>query len=117
MRIIFCLLSTIGLFVGVGCTPKSGSSSAPSEMTVEQLKERGRVVYVSSCIACHNVDPSKDGSLGPAVKGSSLELLTARILKAAYPPNYKPKRETAQMPALPHLEKEIPAIHAYLSEN
>ncbi len=110
----FSLLAIV--FVGVGCTPKAGSGSAPSELSADQLKERGKVIYVSSCIACHNVDPSKDGSVGPAIKGSSLELISARVLRAAYPAGYKPKRETAQMPALPHLEKEIPALHAYLNE-
>ncbi len=84
-------------------------------MTSEQLKARGKSIYVTSCLACHGADPSKDGALGPAIQGSSLELLTARILHATYPPGYKPKKQTAQMPALPHLEKEIPALHEYLS--
>lgn len=73
-------------------------------------------IYKLNCIACHNVDPGKDGVAGPALTGSSKELLEARILRAAYPAGYKPKRDTKQMPALPHLEKEIPAISAYLNK-
>jgi len=101
-------------FIGA-CTPKTGGGSNVSAMSPEQLKERGKAIYISSCIACHNVDPSKEGSVGPAISGSSLELISARVLKASYPANYKPKRVTGQMPALPHLEKELPALQAYLN--
>ena len=78
--------------------------------------QRGRAVYTASCTACHAADPTKDGALGPAVAGSSLELLEARILRAEYPPGYTPKRQGAVMAALPHLEDDIPALHAYLNE-
>lgn len=85
------------------------------EKPLSDLAKRGKSVYISNCIACHNMDPSKDGSIGPANAGSSLELLQARILKASYPPGYKPKRTTTAMPELPHLEPDIKAIHAYLN--
>jgi mono/diheme cytochrome c family protein len=100
-----------------GCTKKSSETSAPAvtEMTAAQLAERGKSIYMSNCIACHNVDPSKDGSVGPAIAGSSTELVEARVMKAAYPEGYKPKRDTRVMVALPHLQKEIPALGAYLS--
>jgi hypothetical protein len=38
-------------------------------------------------------------------------------MKISYPPNYVPKRKSKSMIALPQLEKEIPAIHAYLNSN
>jgi len=41
-------------------------------------------------------------------------LLEARILRASYPPGYKPKRSTHVMPAQPAVEPEIPALAAYL---
>jgi len=85
-------------------------------MTTQQLAERGRVIYVSNCIACHHVDPKKVGSVGPEVWGSSLELIQARVMRAAYPEGYKAKRETHMMVALPHLEKELAALHAYLNQ-
>src|SRR2546425_8247446 len=47
----------------------------------DPLVERGRQVYLAQCTQCHNPDPSQDGALGPAVKGSSRELLEARILR------------------------------------
>jgi len=86
-----------------------------AEPTGEELAARGKTVYMSNCIACHNMDPSQDGALGPAVTGSSHELLEARILRAEYPEGYTPKRDTNAMLALPHLEREIDALHAYLN--
>ena len=47
--------------------------------------ERGRQVYVAQCTSCHSSDPAQNGPLGPAVKGSSRELLEARLLRGAYP--------------------------------
>lgn len=76
--------------------------------------QRGRAVYAANCIACHNNDPSKDGPIGPAIKGSSKELLQARVLSTSYPPGYKPKRETRVMPQFPFLKDDIPYLTAYL---
>jgi mono/diheme cytochrome c family protein len=75
---------------------------------------RGKQVYLTECIACHNIDPAKDGPLGPAVKGSSQELLEARVLRGTYPPGYTPKRSTALMPAQPKLAPKIPDLAALL---
>lgn len=61
------------------------------------------------------MNPRVDGAVGPAVAESSLELLEARIMNAKYPENYKPKRETKQMLALPQFQNDLPAIHAYLN--
>ncbi len=87
-------------------------STAPSE---QDLVARGRSVYMSNCIACHNPDPTKDGAIGPANAGSSEALLEAKVIHNTYPPGYKPKRDSNAMIALPHLAKEIPALHAYLN--
>lgn len=76
--------------------------------------ERGRAIYVANCIACHNPNPAKDGTIGPALKGSSPELLEFRVLRTEYPPNYKPKRTTKVMPTFPFLQSEIPYLVAYL---
>lgn len=81
----------------------------------QALFERGKIVYQANCIACHNSDPSKAGSVGPAIRGSSKELIEARILHAAYPPGYQPKRDTHLMPPLPHLAKDIEALARFLS--
>jgi mono/diheme cytochrome c family protein len=76
---------------------------------------QGEVLYATHCTACHNRNPDKDGSLGPAIKGSSLELVQARVLHGAYPPGYSPKRPTHIMQQLPLTEEDVQAIHAYLN--
>ncbi|MGE5307248.1 MAG: c-type cytochrome [Alphaproteobacteria bacterium] len=94
-------------------TACSNQPDAPAEPASDQ--ERGRVVYVANCIACHNSDPSKDGTIGPAIKGSQKELIEARVLRSGYPENHQPKRQTKIMPQFPFLEPEIPYLAAYLS--
>ena len=99
-RIVFLLI----------VTAVAGCSGAPAD----PVAERGRQVYLSQCTQCHAPDPSQSGAVGPPIKGSSRELLEARILRASYPPGYKPKRSTHVMPAQPAVEPEIPALAAYL---
>lgn len=93
------------------CSKDSDQSSQSSK---DPDWERGRAVYVANCVACHNSDPSKDGPLGPALKGSPQELLEARVLSTNYPPGYQPKRPTKVMPQFPFLKSEIPYLAAYL---
>jgi len=69
---------------------------------------------MAQCIACHNPDPGKDGPLGPAVKGSSRELLEARVVQGNYPPGYTPKRPSRVMPPRPDLAPSISDLAAYL---
>jgi mono/diheme cytochrome c family protein len=85
-----------------------------SQTPTDPLAERGRQVYLAQCTQCHAVDPSQAGAVGPPVKGSSRELLEARILRGSYPPGYKPKRSTTVMPPQPSVAPEIPALAAYL---
>ena len=79
-----------------------------------ELISAGRSVYNANCIACHAMNPKIDGALGPAVAGSSLELLEARIVRGGYPDGYQPKRPSRVMVALPHLEPRLPELAAYL---
>jgi mono/diheme cytochrome c family protein len=88
---------------------------APVQTASAADSAKGRQVYVAQCVACHNSDPSKDGTLGPALKGSSRELLEARVLRAAYPPGYKPKRDSKVMPARPDLAGSVSDLAAYLN--
>ena len=85
-----------------------------SESAKNPLAERGRQVYLSQCTSCHSADPSQPGPVGPPVKGSSRELLEARILRADYPAGYTPKRSTKIMPAQPQVAADIPALNEYL---
>ncbi len=96
-----------GILCLSACTKKEKKALTPAE--------QGRVVYARHCTACHSVNPKVDGTLGPAVFASSLELLEVRVLKGEYPPGYQPKRTTKTMVPLPFLKDEIPALHAYLN--
>ena len=89
-------------------------SDTPVAKTGDGDPKRGRAIYLTNCAACHNLDPSKDGPIGPAIKGSPKELVEARVLRAAYPPGYTPKRRTTMMPAQPDLQPAIPDIVAFL---
>ncbi len=77
---------------------------------------RGRQVYAANCTACHHVDPTLDGTMGPAIAGSSRELLVARVLGGDYPSGYTPKRDTGLMQPLPHLRAQIDDLAAYLAD-
>jgi mono/diheme cytochrome c family protein len=99
-------------------TAASSDSDAASEAQgdLTTLVKRGRATYTANCIACHNPDPSQDGGIGPSVAGSSVELLEARIMRNEYPQGYQPKRDTKAMIPLPYLEKDIPALAAFLAQ-
>lgn len=94
-----------------GCDKKSDS---PVVKTGEGDPKKGRAIYLSNCAACHDTDPSRNGSIGPAIKGSPKELIEARVLRAGYPPGYTPKRNTKMMPAQPDLQPAIPDLAAFL---
>ena len=98
--------------------PSSPTQTEPSPVPDDPgaLTDRGRAVYVANCIACHSTEPGFDGAIGPAIAGSSLELLEARIMRNEYPEGYKPKRDTKAMIALPYLEKDLAALAAFLAE-
>lgn len=103
------------LGLSVFLTAACGNDDA-SKIAKNPDAERGRAVFLANCIACHNNDPSRDGAIGPAIKGSPRELLEARVLGSGYPPNYQPKRPTKLMPQFPFLRDEIPYLAAYLAK-
>jgi mono/diheme cytochrome c family protein len=117
---IFSKFSKVGvslllplLFFNVSCQKKEADQAAAKPLSA--LEQKGKGTYLSICIACHNPDPRLDGSVGPAIAGSSLELVTARVLTRSYPPGYKPKRSSEMMPDFPQLKDDIPGLHAYLN--
>jgi len=105
------LLLGLSLFAAAGCGEQGGGT----QTELQRQAKRGRAVFLANCVACHNNDPSRDGPIGPAIKGSSQELLMARVLSSKYPPNYRPKRSTNIMPQFPFLKDEIPNLTAYLN--
>ena len=112
MRVPKKLLLIVVLAVNAATCSKDESSKEEKNPDWQ----RGRAVFVANCVACHDNDPSRDGSIGPAILGSPKELLEARVLSTSYPPNYKPKRPTKVMPQFPFLKDEIPYLAAYLAK-
>ncbi len=137
---IFALAAALGLFVAAcsdggggqpaaapskpkpaaeSKTPEPAPTPTPTETAPAEpvdLAARGKRVYMANCIACHSQDPAIDGALGPAVAGSSRELVEARVLRAEYPEGYTPKRPSKVMITLPHLGGEIDALTAFLAK-
>jgi len=105
MRLRSGLLGVAAAFLVSGCGPEPASSPAAA---------RGRQVYLAQCTACHAADPAQAGPVGPPVKGSSRELLEAKVLRGTYPPGYRPKRPTQVMPPQPSLAPELDALAEYL---
>lgn len=88
-----------------------------AEQSPEEARvQKGRTLYTLHCASCHHPsNPTLDGALGPAVAGSSFELLEARLQRGEYPPGYTPKRETRVMRKMPMTPEDLEALHAYLS--
>ncbi len=77
--------------------------------------ERGRMIYMTNCVVCHNPNPNFPGTQGPAIAGSSEALLEARVLHLSYPPGYTPQRKTHAMRAFPQLKNHIGDLAAFLA--
>jgi mono/diheme cytochrome c family protein len=99
------VLALLALGLTAGCS--QGEKLSPEA-------ERGRQVYQAQCIACHNPNPAQPGPLGPALTGSSDELLRAKVVHGTYPPGYTPKRPTRVMQPMPQVASDVPALAAYL---
>ncbi len=84
----------------------------------QALLDKGKRLYMSNCIQCHNRDPNLKGSLGPEMVDAPLEVMVSKVMTGVYPAKlpagFIPKRKTSAMRKLPHLQKDIPAIHAWL---
>ena len=104
-RVVTIVLASL---LAAACSESDGGSADPAV-------ERGRRVYLGLCTACHNADPAKDGTAGPAIAGASRELLEARVVRGEYPPGYTPKRPSQIMPRFPQLAGEIDALHAFVN--
>ncbi len=93
----------------VACSNQAGQD-------LSEAARRGQRTYQNACIACHDANPNRDGTLGPAIAGNPVELLEAKVLRGQYPPGYAPKRTTRVMPVFTYLEDKLPDIAAYLAE-
>jgi mono/diheme cytochrome c family protein len=98
--------------------PLESAVATPAAVTTlsnEEKVQKGKIIYFSTCTACHNSNPAMPGSVGPEIKGSKFPLLKARILNSSYPEGYKPKRTTHIMPKFPLTEEQITYVEAFLN--
>lgn len=111
------LRAVLGLFFVLFLNACGNEPHSPAKTAQNGDPKKGKAVYLANCAACHNSDPSKDGPIAPPVKGSSRELVEARVLRAAYPPGYTPKRKSTAMPPQPYLKSAIPDLAAFLGSS
>lgn len=101
-------LTLIGAAAALALSACQGEKLSPQA-------ERGRQIYTSQCTACHAFDPAQPGAVGPELKGSSRELLQAKVLSGTYPAGYKPKRPTSVMPPQAQLTPaDVDGLAAFL---
>jgi mono/diheme cytochrome c family protein len=80
--------------------------------------EKGKKLYISNCIRCHNKDPNLKGSIGPEIVDAPLEVMYSKIMTGKYPQplpkGFVPKRKSSAMAKIPKLKNDIPSIWAYV---
>lgn len=80
--------------------------------------EKGKRLYLSNCIQCHNRSPDLKGSVGPEIVDAPLEVMTVKVVTGKYPeklpPGFIPKRKTKAMRAFPRLKDNVPDIWQYV---
>ena len=80
--------------------------------------DKGRRLYLSNCIQCHNKDPNLKGSIGPEMVDAPLVIMTSKVMTGKYPAvlptGFVPKRKSSAMKKIPKLQNDIPAIYAWV---
>jgi mono/diheme cytochrome c family protein len=105
LRLGACAAAMFAIAVS-GCGPSKPMTPA----------QKGRIAYMTTCIACHNPNPNLAGPKGPPIAGSPRELIYDRVMFLKYPPGYKPKRTTHNMRAQPQMANRIDDLTAFLAE-
>lgn len=140
MKVQFLMVVLFSLFIASACKNDHGShefvikevekpvlgrpewtpNAKPKVDPLDTLTgiERGDYIYHSVCIQCHNKDPNVAGSVGPIMVDAPQDVMYSKVMTGRYPdvlpPGFVPKRQTRAMRPLPHLEKEVPVIWAYV---
>jgi len=112
--LIIVLSGVVYLSMIFGCKETEGVNGSVNDKASAAFA-RGKLIYMTRCIACHNADPSQPGAIGPEIIKSSVELIEARVMRGEYPAGYKPKRATKLMVPLPDLKADIEAIATFLN--
>lgn len=105
------LAALIGAAAFTSCKKEEQAPLSPEE----QLKADGRKLYIANCIACHSADLDQEGTVGPALKGSTFEILKEKLLNGKYPEGYKGKRPVSgSMPKYSFTDQQIRSLEAFL---
>jgi mono/diheme cytochrome c family protein len=80
--------------------------------------DKGKRIYLSTCIQCHNKDPNIKGPIGPEVIDAPYAVMEVKVVTGRYPPTlpagFVPKRKTKAMRALPKLKDDVKNIYAWI---
>lgn len=76
--------------------------------------DEGKRIYIINCTRCHNVDPSKAGSVGPDITTTPLDAFTSKVSQGTYPSGYTPKRRSKNMPTFLELTNKIDVLYDYV---
>lgn len=80
--------------------------------------EKGKRIWLTTCVQCHNRDPNVKGSIGPETVDAPIEVLSAKVITGKYPDplpaGFVPKRKTKAMRPLPQFKNDIKSIHAFI---
>lgn len=82
--------------------------------TDETLRQEGKRLYIANCVRCHNVNPTKVGSVGPELFTTPLEVFRTKVPKGLYPSGYTPKRRSKVMPKFSSLTNTVDFIYDYV---
>jgi len=81
----------------------------------EQQKADGRKLFITNCIACHSADPTRDGTVGPALRGTPFNVLKTKLIEGKYPEGYPGKRPiSGSMPKYSFTDEQIRSMDAFL---
>lgn len=76
--------------------------------------DEGQIIYKTVCSKCHNVNPTKQGSIGPELFTTPKEVFKTKVITGTYPTSYTPKRKTRIMPKFKNLTNKIDSIYKYI---
>lgn len=102
----------------LGSKPKPAPEKSADAEELSPELAKGKLLYVSNCLQCHNRDPNVKGAVGPEIIDAPLEVMISKVMTSNYPevlpPGFVPKRKTHAMRAIPKLKDDIPLIWAYV---